>query len=216
MSVDMSNAVVPIEVFGLLENYSLTDTFVYKTRYHVDSSDNNSEIYKNYEMFKNKEEGGQRVYTLAEFVTMMANNDDMDVNYMAKEIFAFESYNSMTDILGYSIDGNYENACRNVTLLQLLWQWRDHYAYLLNGEEADKKEFATNLLTNTKDAYFYEGTGQEVIHLSAVTDSGSACESGVFNKNGQDYIFAIYTKNATNNARKDLVSEISRILYESI
>jgi hypothetical protein len=84
-----------------------------------------------------------------------------------------------------------------------------------------KKEnapYLIELLSNTdRNAFFYEGTGVVVAHWGNTnTDTGTVLDSGLITINDKDYVFVILTRSEWGHLRTDLVSDISRILYESI
>jgi hypothetical protein len=212
MSLDMSDEIMPYAVFWpLFDGNYLSDEFLYMQRYHVDSPDNNSEVYKKYE------EGVKSFYSLAELISMYVNNDDMDVdNWMKLALLPNENLNRGSDVLGQRIDVKYENVFKRVTSSELVWQWKELYRYTFIDGYADEDKFMRNLLTTTNEAYFYDGTGNVAMHLGDSNDNGECYDSGIFNVNGEVYIFVIYTKNSATEARTDLVSEISRILYDDV
>jgi hypothetical protein len=86
-------------------------------------------------------------------------------------------------------------------------------------ESEDRKEnapYVTGIFSNTdRNAFFYEGTGVVVTHWGNINaDTGVVLDSGLITINDKDIVFVILARSESGDLRTDLVSDISRILYD--
>jgi hypothetical protein len=120
-------------------------------------------------------------------------------------------YSNYIDVNGETIRITEKDGTERSSITQYIAKWLFVNEFL--SENSEESEFLKELLTNSdRDSYFYEGTGIMPVHVG--DEINSQCyDTGVVTANGTDYIYVIYTKDASS---QDIVKDISRILYESI
>ncbi|MDR0992083.1 MAG: hypothetical protein LBL87_04180 [Ruminococcus sp.] len=202
MTADLSKDPNMYWIFRILDQNELYSENRFHSRAHV--SEGNSPLY---DLYKN----GQKRFTIHDYIYYFFYYSDMDAREMLS-ILEPITYSRTVTVGGKTIlVKSRHSSISSVT--QGLAQWADMYEFISTG--SDEGKFLKELLSGTDNkAYFYEGTGVSALHFGDNSNETSEIyDTGLFNANGNDYIFVIYTRNADS---ADIVRDISRYFYDEV